>query len=314
MPSKTYFLKEQDGKFLYSPAHILQNPSGLNVLDNELRLKILKTVSKVPKYPAEIAKELKVHEQKIYYHVKQLLNTGILEVAERKEIRGTTAKTLRPKELNFGVSLGGEWKELSSLGTSRIDKKLANFLYPFVVNDELNADIVVGSPDPHGAFKARARDSHYAINLSLFLGRYCNMPNDFSVKLDTDVNLKKTDKHLILVGGPVTNLLVSEVNKKLPIPFSEEQPWGIVSKKSRNKHSEDSVGIVAKISNPFKKDCSLLVFAGVRAVGTKAAVIALTKSHKTLLKEYADSGDFAKIVHGFDLDSDGKIDSVEILE
>ena len=87
-----------------------------------------------------------MHEQKIYYHVKQLLNTGILEVAERKEIRGTTAKTLRPKELNFGVSLGGEWKELSSLGTSRIDKKLANFLYPFVVNDELNADIVVGTP------------------------------------------------------------------------------------------------------------------------------------------------------------------------
>ncbi len=313
MSSKIYFLKKQDGKFVYTDAQLLENSSALKVLDDDTRIKIIKLVAKEPKYPAQIAKELKIHEQKIYYHIKQMLNAGILHVVDKKEVRGTTAKRLMPKELNFGVSLGGEWKELNKLGTSRIGKNLSNFLQPFIIHDVFDADIVVGSPDPHGAFKARARDSHYAINLSLFLGRFCNAPNDFSVKLDTDIDLKKGSRNLILVGGPVTNLIVSEVNKYLPVQFSEN-PWGLVPKKNKGKYSEDSVGLVAKIRNPYNKNSRILVFAGVRFIGTKAAVIALTKHHKELLKDYKDDEDFAKIVHGFDLDGDGKIDSVEIVE
>jgi predicted ArsR family transcriptional regulator len=104
-------------------------------------------------YPAEIARKMKLHEQKVYYHIKQLLNANILELKEKKEIRGTTAKKYSAKHMNFAVSLSSNWKNLKQLMGAQKDKKLDLLLTPFIENDELNAKIIVGSPDPHGPFK-----------------------------------------------------------------------------------------------------------------------------------------------------------------
>jgi len=186
-----------------------------------------------------------------------------------------------------------------------------NFLKPFIQNNRLNASIVVGSPDPHGPHKARARDGHYAIDLGLFLGGLCSMDENFSTKLDVDIDLKES-RNLILVGGPVTNHVVSKINDFLPAKFSDKKPWGIITKKAT--YTEESIGMISRLPNPYNPEYFVLVLSGIRFIGTKAAVFAFTRNTGQVIHRFTGQKEFHAIVQGFDLDGDGKIDSVEILE
>jgi DNA-binding transcriptional ArsR family regulator len=307
---KAYIVKEKEGKLIYSNALILENAESLNLINHEIRIRILELLNKKPMYPAELAKELKMHEQKVYYHIKQLTNSGILEIAEKKEIRGTTAKKFRPKQMNFAVTLSKEWTEIDELLKEK-DYRIMRFFEPFIQNNKLNAAIVVGSPDPHGPFKARARDGHYAIDLAIFLGSLCSVGDEFSVKLDVDVDLK-TSKNLIVVGGPVTNLVCQKINDFLPSKFSDKKPWGIVTESGA--YTEETAGFIARVPNPYNQDYKVLVIAGIRYLGTKAAVMALTKFSKLILDKFKNEKEFYCVVQGFDMDGDGKIDNVEVLE
>ena len=306
----TYVLKEKNNKTYVSKTMFINNTSSLKVIDHPIRLKILKMLAKTPMYPAQIAKEINMHEQKVYYHIKQMTKSGVLDVVEREEIRGTVAKKLSPKFLNFSFVLSQDWTEFDKFMENK-DKDITEFLSPFIINKKLNANIVVGSPDPHGPHKARARDGHYAIELALFLGKHSNTQENFSTKLDVDVNLKES-KNLILVGGPVTNLLVSKLNEFLPTSFSDKKPWGIKTK--LQSYTEESVGLIARIPNPYNPEYHILILAGIRFIGTKAAVFALTKHTKEVIHRYSGQKQFYAIVQGFDLDGDGKIDSIEVLE
>ncbi|NTV22748.1 MAG: helix-turn-helix domain-containing protein [Nanoarchaeota archaeon] len=306
---KSYLLKEKEGRYLVSEAILVDNPESLKLIDHPIRIRILNLLAKRPMYPAELAKELRMHEQKVYYHIKQMSNSGLLDIVERQEIRGTTAKKFAPKALNFGFSLSKDWKDIRSLLEKR-DREIESFLFPFVKESFLDASIVVGSPDPHGPHKARARDGHYAIDLALFLGQHCTS-DSFSAKLDVDIDLK-TSGNLILVGGPVTNLVVSKLNEFLPAKFSDDKPWGIISK--LKTYTEESVGMVCRFPNPFNPEKYIMVIAGIRFIGTKAAVLAITKHTKQVIYRFTGQKEFCAIVQGFDLDADGKIDSIEVLE
>ena len=79
-------------------------------------------------------------------------------------------------------------------------------------------------------------------------------------------------------------------------------------------YSDDSVGLIAKFQNPYDKRFNILLFSGIRFIGTKSAVLALTNKSNGLLKEYSGEKEFYAIVQGFDLDGDGKVDSTEVLE
>lgn len=311
MAGKSYIVREIDGKLYYDNALVLKSPSSLRLIEHEIRIKILKLLSREPMYPAQLARRLRLHEQKVYYHIKQLMKAGVLELTEKKNIRGTTAKKFRPKEMNFAVSLTFRGKSIGGLYRENRDSMLDSFLRPFIENDRLNANIVVGSPDPHGPFKARARDGHYAIDLALFLGHLCSLPRRFSTMLDVDVDLRKSEGNIILVGGPVTNLSMARVNDFLPVKFSEKKPWGIAGRQS---YTDDNIGLIAKIPHPYSKNHGILVFAGIRFSGTKAAVLALTRFSKLILSHYSGQKEFHAVVQGFDLDGDGKVDSVELLE
>ncbi len=72
--------------------------------------------------------------------------------------------------------------------------------------------------------------------------------------------------------------------------------------------------MVARIKNPYKPSLFLLIFAGIRVTGTKAAVIAFTRQTRLVLRRYSGQDDFCAIVQGYDLDGDGKIDNNELLE
>ncbi len=73
-------------------------------------------------------------------------------------------------------------------------------------------------------------------------------------------------------------------------------------------------GLVTKIVNPWDHSKRIIVLAGNKAVGTKACVIALTNFWKKTLEKYKDEDTFAVVITGYDLDGDGKVDSIEVRE
>jgi S-layer protein (TIGR01564 family) len=147
------------------------------------------------------------------------------------------------------------------------------------------------------------------------------LPEDFVIKLDVDVKAEKDENNnLILVGGPGTNLLTQEVNEFLPTRFSMTSTehgfvfGGLVSKKTGKVYTRDSVGIIAKVANPWNKSKKIIVIAGNKSVGTKACVLALTKFWKEALKNFNGEDNFATVIQGFDMDGDGKVDAIEVRE
>jgi hypothetical protein len=58
----------------------------------------------------------------------------------------------------------------------------------------------------------------------------------------------------------------------------------------------------------------VIILAGNKGVGTKACVLALTNYWQKTLRDYEGVEPFARVVQGFDLDGDGKVDSIEVLE
>ena len=301
---------------------IFDDPERLKAVLSKLSWKILQLLSEKEMYPMEIAKKLKVHEQKVYYHVRKLVRAGVVNVVREEEKKGAVAKYYKASFPALGVELPFGYRKIKSISVPRIDERMKQFLSPFLKEDgTFNGKIVVGSPDPHGPFKARARDGHYASYLTLFLGQFVDLPEDFTIKLDVDVKAEKDENNnLILVGGPGTNLITQEVNEFLPIRFNmmpSEHGFllgGLVSEKTRNVYTADTIGIIARILNPWNQEKMIIVLAGNKAVGTKACVLALAKFWKEALKNFGDEEKFATVIQGFDLDGDGKVDSIEVLE
>jgi len=301
---------------------IFKNPQKLKMVLDKTSWKILSLLAEKEMYPMEIAKKLGLHEQKIYYHIRKLTKAGAITFVKEEVKKGATAKYYKAVSLAFGIEFPHGYRNVKTTPFAYIPKKLLNFFNPFIQeNGSFNGKIVVGSPDIHGPFKARARDGHYASYLTMFLGQFIKLPEDFIIKLDVDVKAEKEETHnLILVGGPGTNLLTQEINDYLPIRFNMMPSkhgflfGGLVSQKTHNVYTNDAVGLIARIHNPWNKEKQIIVLAGNKAVGTKACVLALTKFWKQTLKNFKPENHFATVIQGFDLDGDGKVDSIEVIE
>jgi len=302
------FVIKKDKNEIYSlPAKEIKFNS-LKNFGSELAQKIVKCIAEEAKYPADIAKELKVHEQKVYYHIKNLEKAGIIAIVKKESRQGATANYYALTEPAFVV----KFKELEQTQKISQFKNESVYLEPFIKNGKLDALIVVGSPDPHGPDKARSRDGYYGIDLALFLGTFLNYVPEFNVKLDTDVREGDLDNNLILIGGPITNKTMENFNDKLPIRFEN---GNIKSTISDEIYPQDECGIIVKIKNPFNKDKSILVVAGKRFSGTRAAIIAFLKHFKRMTAGNVHNHNIlANVVEGVDLDSDGIVDDVEFRE
>jgi len=319
--SKKLLLHEEDRKQKVKEILIIKDPRKLKMILNRLSWKILVILSQKEMYPMEIAKNLGIHEQKVYYHIRKLAKAGAIVVTREEEKKGATAKYYKAVSPAFGIELPLGYRTIQRLSLLSMNEQIQKFFREFINKDGMfEGKIVVGSPTPHGPFKTSARDGHYASYLTFFLGQFSEMPDEFAIKLDVDVKAEKEEKNnLILVGGPGTNLLTQEVNEYLPIRFdmqSSEQGFlfgGLVSRKSSHVYMADAVGLIAKIVNPWDDTKRIIVLAGNKAVGTKACVLALTTFWKKTLKGYHGEDAFATVIQGFDLDGDGKVDSIEVL-
>jgi DNA-binding transcriptional ArsR family regulator len=319
---KKLLLQDEGDKQKVKEISMMQDSQKLKMILGKLSWKILTLLSEKEMYPLEIARQLGVHEQKVYYHIRKLAKAGAITVQREEKMKGATAKYYKAVSPAFGIEFPRGYTTIPSLSLLSLEKQVQEFFQEFVdENGAFEGKIVVGSPAPHGPFKTSARDGHYAAHLALFIGQFVKMPADFVVKLDVDVKAEKEEKNnLILVGGPGTNLLTQEINDYLPIRFNMQSSdegfllGGLLSKKTSRVYTADVVGLIAKIVNPWDETKRIVVLAGNKAVGTKACVIALANFWKKTLQEYHGEDTFATVIQGFDLDGDGKVDSIEVSE
>jgi len=270
--------------------------------------RILSLLAKEAMYPIDIAKALKVHEQKVYYHIRNLEKAGIIKIVRKETKQGATANFYALTEPAFVI----KFKDFETTSKIAQIRNESEFLEPFIRDGQLDALIIVGSPDPHGPDKARSRDGYYGMDLALFLGTFLNYVPQFNVKLDTEVRDEDLQNNLILIGGPVVNKIVEKVNSKLPIRFEN---GNIKSTISSETYPQDECGLIVKAKSPFNKDKYILVVAGKRFSGTRAAIIAFLKDFKKITNgNIHNSGIKANVVEGIDLDSDGIIDDIEFRE
>ncbi|MEK6909581.1 MAG: helix-turn-helix domain-containing protein, partial [Candidatus Aenigmatarchaeota archaeon] len=279
---------------------LIMRPKNFNALNSGLAVKVLDELGKKPQCAMDVARKLKEHEQKIYYHLRRLEKAGVIKLLRREERVGGLAKIYQVPHPYISVKLfDGE-----HLTDVKVKPKEIEFFKSFIKNGKFDGMIVVGSPDPHGKYSAQASDGSAAVDLALLLGSFLThvSPN---YKLDTELREEDLKNNLIIVGGPKANILIDRMNTKLPIYFDTKNEFDIVSSFTKTVYSEDNVGVIVKMKNPFAKDKEILLLSGKRFKGTKAAILGLMKYLKKLEDGNKFEGGIARVVHGIDRDADG---------
>ncbi len=305
-----YFIEETDkGQKAYKALKL--KPKSFNVLNSELAKKILNELSKKPSCAMDIARRLKEHEQKIYYHLRRLEGAGIINLDRTEERVGATAKIYSVPHPYLAIKLfDGDY--IPDVSTRARD---IEFFRPFIKEGKFDATIVVGSPDPHGKYGVQSLDGSVGIDLALFLGTFLKKAKP-NYKLDTQLTENDMKSNLILIGGPKANIMIDKFNKDMPVYFDVEHGFNVVSSFTKQVYSSDDVGIIIKMKNPLSKNGEkyILVLSGIRFKGTRAAVLALIKNMRDVQMGNRLNGGIARVVRGIDKDSDGRIDDVEFLE
>jgi DNA-binding transcriptional ArsR family regulator len=276
--------------------------------------RILELLSAGPKYPAEIARALGVHHQTAYYHVGRLEKAGLITRVKSQVIRGGEANLFALSSDGYAVEFPVKGERMPNIATASRSRALGRFFLEFIADGELDAWIVVGSPTPHGAGETQARDGHYAVQLGFALGQFVRLPERFPVKLDVDMKAEKLlGSNLIIVGGPRTNVVAEELNPSLPIRFKQGGFWGSITDEAGRLYNSELDAIVAKVRNPWNREKSCVLAAGLTGAGTKAAIIGICNQAESLFQGYI-RGDFVCVLRGVDRDGDGKVDSVDALK
>ena len=302
---KTYILKNDDEKYFIKETKLSSDLQDAKLLAGEPYSRILGTLSKKPLGSEALAKAIKLNRKRTELAAEKLDKAGLIKTEEKGSRKnysldvGAISFELSPGEEKFDV----REKRIKERGTSR-------FYDGILKEGRFDGYICVGSPDPHGEYKAIARDTHYAMYLSMFFGQFVDFPGKPPTVLDTDVISKNLFKNnLIVIGGPVTNLVTREINSYLPVKFVKEEGWGLKFKDGI--HTRDYEGVIQKIKNPFDKSKEIIVLAGIRNVGTLAVMLASTKFSNTTFAAYDGEKPWSALVRGYDIDGDGEIDSVE---
>jgi DNA-binding transcriptional ArsR family regulator len=307
-------MQTSGGTATVRPIHMVDDPADLNAISSSLAWKILEELKAKPDFPGSVAKKLKVHEQKVYYHIRRLAAAGMLKVVRQEQRRGGMCRYYAPVADAFGAQLRGRGTPVAT-GPGTAPAKLREFLDDFSRDGILDAYIVVGSPHPHGPFLTVARDSPYAVQLGLRLGQLFAPPKGHSVRLDTEVKAEGLEKsNMLLVGGPVANIVSMDANEHLKVRFEWRDVWRIRSSITGRVYSEDLSALVAKVPNPWRADRKMLLLWGLHYSGTLAAILGMTQFSNDVLKDYRGGDEFYRVVLGLDRDGDGKLDDVEILE
>jgi DNA-binding transcriptional ArsR family regulator len=302
----------EKGRLAYDSL-VISDPTKLSAFNNKLSLKIIKVLAENPSCAIDIARKLKVHEQKVYYHLKHLERTGIIYTISSERRHGMIAKIYSVVSPVIAAKLfegGTEIKEQYSTIPSQV---LVSFFSPFIENGRLNSKIIIGDSYPHGKYDTGATEGAHISDLLLFMGKFLQEFKFPNYKIDTETIKEELKENLILIGNNRTNTIIDTINSELPIYFDPEQ-MSVVSSKTNNVYRDDGIGVVLKTKNPLNPKNTILLLGSLRGRGIRTATICILKYIENKFKNLNSTDEIYIIAQGLDKDGDRIIDEVKILE
>jgi len=308
-------LIENDGKGRIAyDSLILNDPKAFSVLNSKTALKIVKSLADSPASAIDVSRKLKVHEQKIYYHVRRLERAGIIHIISNEKRHGMIAKIYSVVSPVIAAKLHYKGVEVKEEVRQILSEDLLKVLTPFISDSSLNAKIIIGDPISHGKYDSPSTEGPHSIDLMLFLGQFIRQFTFPHYILDTEVSEEQLKQNLILIGNPKTNMIIDKINNNLPIYFDPAREWAVVSKFTKEIYNDPRMGVIMKIDNPFALGKKILLIGGSRTRGMHAAVIAFTKYISKISSSANNNDNIFKIVRGVDNNGDKVIDDVRFIE
>ncbi len=305
---KNYILKNDGENYFVNDTKLLEDIKDVKNIADEKAITILKKISKKQYKADALSKELKIDKKALNLYLSKMEKAGLVEITQQKD-----TQLVKAVYNSFSYEINQNNVKFDPRSRNKENQYALNFFSKFINNGKFNGYICVGASDPHGEYKSVAKDSHYTAYLGMFLGQFIDLPSSLPIVLDTDVISKNMFKNnLIVIGGPVTNLVTRDINNFLPIKFIKEEGWAL---KDRNGiHIRDYEGTIEKIKNPFDKEKDIILIAGVRNIGTLSAILAATRFSNLTFKGYSNEAPWSMMVRGYDIDGDGQIDSIETVK
>ncbi len=293
---------------------LLDNPKAFSALNSKLALKIVKSLAESPVSAIDLSRKLKIHEQKIYYHMRRLEKAGIIYTISSEKRHGMTAKIYSVVSPVIAAKLYNKGTEVKESFDFALDSKISEFLKPIISDGQLDSFIIVGDTFSHGRYDKGSDEVNYMVDAFLFFGRFSNGSSELRTRLDVKVKDSELKNNLILIGNNKTNSIIEKINNKLNVYFDESGKESIISKQSGRTYSDPRTGVIIKTTNPFDPSKKILLIGGIGRRGAQAATLALTKYSSMFVESIKSFDDIVKIVRGFDSDGDDVIDSIKILE
>ena len=152
---KKLLLEEEGATQKVKEISIMHDPQNLKMILGSLSWKILTLLNKKAMYPLEVARQLGVHEQKVYYHIRKLERSGAIVVEREAKKKGATAKFYRTVSPAFGIEFPQGYKFMQRPSLIGASEQIHQFFKEFInQNGAFEGKIVVGEPHSHGPFKA----------------------------------------------------------------------------------------------------------------------------------------------------------------
>lgn len=290
---------------------LMVDHKSLGILSNELSVKIIRELAKNPGCALDIARSLKEHEQKIYYHIRKLEGAGIIKLLRSEKRFGMTANIYEAVSPVVATKLYEDGSHVKSPAITR--PEIARLLNPFINKGKFDAVVVLGDTYSHGKYDMHSTEGVHAFDLAFLFGNYVSEITFPNYKFDTEISERELENNLILIGHPQTNMLIEKLNTNLPLFFDEADDWSIRSRDLSKKIRDPRAGVIIKMDNPFNPSKKILILGG-RTRGTQSAILAFTKFSDMLIEKVKNKESFHLIVQGFDKDGDKIIDNVKFLE
>ncbi len=295
--------KKKKGVF---PARAIENTDEIKALVHPIRKKILGMLAEKENYPFQLSKDLRMHEQKIYYHIRILEKHGFIERVKKSHVGMPEFYSIKKTAFAF---VPPYVKPVEYDADLREYFKMPRLVEGFVEGQKINCKIVVGAAVPHGSLNRSMRSGYLAGEIAAVLGRYGFADDKICC---TDVDVKGVKDNLIVIGGIHVNTVQKIFNDHLPIRFNKTGTK-IISDVSNEEYSEPEAGFICKMRNPFDKSKFILVLAGIESAGTHAAVLAFVKYTGRIEKGNMRNKDIiAKVVEG--VEQNGEITDIRFME
>jgi len=161
MAKERILFDPKSGAGLAKRVLVSDKPDVFRPASGKVGQRILALLSSGPKYPAEMARELNVLHQTVYYHVGRLERAGLITRVRSEHIRGGEANLFALASDGYAVEFPVKGEPMPTPASSGRSKALGRFFKEFFKEGEFDGWIVVGSPLQHGEAVTHAQDGPY---------------------------------------------------------------------------------------------------------------------------------------------------------